>query len=538
MTSPTVASSEREGGGSESTASRALAFIGIFLFWWLLTAFVYHQTKSNFLRAESGWYLLVSHSAPAVQHDFEKALLTKSFNGHYAPFGFLAEFMTAKLIGTHAGFWKWRQITVLALLATALFLLTRTSAIGLQLTGPRANLPAIALTAILIFQGPMRDFIAWPFMILQFFWLLCTLIALLSLVQMGRRPDKILWPWLAAGASYASLHFLGLGIATMTATASVMSGIWLATRGTATSDTSKIFLPLLSMVALTTLHGLAMLKLPWIEPVAPSTGQQMGPFLMTSLGFIPNAAVNALCSLLGTPPTHTVAQITHRWPYGLAFLLFFGVLVWSVFLRFRREPTVLNQTRFVLQTFASVSFLTIIALILARVWRESSPAELANYLVGSRYLIPITFVLASLLGELLFLLASAPILLSTILNVGLAICAILGNLSYALNIYPGAEPRSMISHAQAWHLIVATARDCQRANLPIPNVPLGVLTQEFGDWDLKVFEPLLRADLKTPSETTLQFGDWPRSGNELPNEYRDIPSVNEIKKRLWLEIRR
>ena len=117
MTLPTVASSERAGRGSESTAARVLAFVGIFLLWWILTALVYRHTQSNFLRAESGWYLLVSHSTPAVQHNFEKALLTKSFRGHYAPFGFLAEFVTSKLVGTHAGYWKWRQITVLALMA-------------------------------------------------------------------------------------------------------------------------------------------------------------------------------------------------------------------------------------------------------------------------------------------------------------------------------------------------------------------------------------------------------------------------------------
>ena len=54
-------------------------------------------------------------------------LLTKSFYGHYAPLGFLGEFATAKLAGTHAWFWKWRQITVIALLATMLFLVARKS---------------------------------------------------------------------------------------------------------------------------------------------------------------------------------------------------------------------------------------------------------------------------------------------------------------------------------------------------------------------------------------------------------------------------
>jgi len=49
---------------------------------WILTAFVDHHTQSNFLRAESGWYLFLSNAAPAVHHDFERNLLTKSFRGH------------------------------------------------------------------------------------------------------------------------------------------------------------------------------------------------------------------------------------------------------------------------------------------------------------------------------------------------------------------------------------------------------------------------------------------------------------------------
>lgn len=187
------------------------AFIGIFLLWWILTALVYRHTHSNFLRAESGWFLFLSHSAPAVQHDAEKDLLTTSFNGHYAPLAFLAEFATAKLIGTHASFWKWRQITVLALLATILFLFARNSGSALQLSRLRASLCATGLTAILIFQAQMRDFIAWPFMILQLFWLLFTMISLLGLVQMARHPAKTLWPWVAAGAALCLTSFSRLG---------------------------------------------------------------------------------------------------------------------------------------------------------------------------------------------------------------------------------------------------------------------------------------------------------------------------------------
>src|SRR5438477_6533772 len=80
------------GTASRLRSSRIAVFIGIFLFWWILTALVYHRTESNFLRAESGWYLCLFHSAPSIQRGFEKVLLTKSFYGRYAP---LAAFQLA-----------------------------------------------------------------------------------------------------------------------------------------------------------------------------------------------------------------------------------------------------------------------------------------------------------------------------------------------------------------------------------------------------------------------------------------------------------
>ena len=78
------------------------------------------------------------------------------------------------------------------------------------------------------------------------------------------------------------------------------------------------------------------------------------------------------------------------------------------------------------------------------------------------------------------------------------------------------------------------ASECQRANLAIPNVPLGALTQEFNTWDLKLFEPLLRADLKSPPGTNLQFVEWTDLMNELPEYDRNVPSLPEVRHRLQL----
>jgi hypothetical protein len=515
-----------------------LAFIGIFLLWWILTALVYHHTQSNFLRAESGWFLFLSHSSPLVQHNTERDFWTTSFNGHYAPLAFLAEYETAKLAGTHGAFWKWRQITVLALLATILFLFVRNSGCALQLSSLRASLCATGLTAILIFQTQMREFVAWPFMVLQLFWLLFTMSSLLALVQMARQPDKTLWPWVAAGGAYVSLHFLGLGIATVAATAAALTGIRFATQHRASPKASRFAVPLFGMIALTALHGVLMLKLSPAHAFISSSGWPPISFLAASFGFIPNFTLATLRGLF-IPGQLTTAdgQSTPGWPYGLAILMGLGLLVTFTFVSFLREPTLRNRTRFILHTFASVTFMTIIALTAVRVWREPH-LRFADYLTGARYLIPGTFALAGLIADLLFVLASAPLLLGGIMNAGLAVYAIVGHLQYSANVYPKEKPRSIISHSAAWKSIVAMAQECQRANLAIPNVPLGALTQEFDDWDLKVFEPLLRADLKAPPGTTLQFVDWPGAAEELPGNYRDLPSLSEVKKRLGVETRK
>lgn len=528
----------RKERGSGTNSSRVLSVIGAFLVWWILIAFVYGGTQSNFLRAESGWFLFLSHSTPEVRHQAEINLLTKSFNGHYTPISFLAEFELAKLVGPHARFWKWRQITAVALLATMLFLLTRNSGYVLQLSRPNASLSAAGLTAILIFQGQMRTFVANPFLIRQLFWLIFSLIALLALVQMVRRPGENSWPWIAAGASCASLECFGLGIATVTATAAVLAGIWLIPRRNgSSSDAAKIIIALISMIALTALHVVFMLKFSFDPPIASSPGWSPQAFLTMSLGFIPNFVFAMLRGIFSTwwlAPTSE--QIPADWPYGVGILLGFGCLITSVTLRSLKKPTPRNQVRFILHTFSSGFFLAVVALTLARAWREPSTFNFVDYLKGARYLVPGGFVLSGLMIELIFLLAPKRLVLSAFLSIGLAVCAIAGQLQYARDVYPKVEPNSMISHGQAWRAIVAMARECRRANLPIPNAPLGVLTQEFSPWDLKLFEPLLCADLNCPPGTKLQFVEWPDSMNNAPNEYERIPSFVKLRAILRNEI--
>ena len=532
--SPTT---EREGLAANRRWSNLLQLLAIFLLWWLLTAAVYRGTASNFLRAESGWFLLLAHSAPEVQRSFAKTVLTKNHYGHYTPMAHLAEFETAKLAGTSGAFWKWRQITVVALLATALFQFGRVSGAALGLTRVQAPFSAAALTALLVFQVQMREFVAWPFMVMQLLWLLFSVLALLCLVRMAQSPEETKWPWLAPAAAYVSLHFLGLGIATVAATAAAMTGLWLAWPRAAALPGIKFAKPLLSLLGIAGLHAIAMQSFMRAAPVVPPPEWKPAAVLTESLGYIPNVFLAALRNLLST--THSgpgPGQIGQDWPYGVAILLAIALLVSAAFFRAVKEPTVANQHRFLLHSFASTLFLTIVALLSIRQWLEPSPNGLADYLSGSRHLIPVSFALLGIVTELFLLVTWLPVFSGVMLHLGVGVCAVVAHFNFAAHVYAKASPRLMISHKSAWHSIVAMARECRQAGLAIPNVPLGELTQEFGDWDLKLFEPLLRSHLKLPPETNLELVPWSDVGNAPADNYsRQVPSLAQVKKRLNLD---
>jgi hypothetical protein len=510
-------------------------FIVIFFLWWLLTGAVYRQTATTFLRAESGWFLFLSHSDPGVQHRFEKVLLTRNFWGHYAPLGFFAEFETAKFAGTHGGFWIWRQITVLSMAATVLFLLARSAGFAFGLTKPGAVSLAFALTAILIFQLGMRDFIAWPFMILQICWLLFTLLALLSLILIVSRPAQKGWPWLAAASAYASLHFLGLGIATVVATILTMLGIHLARRSRPPSPpATKMAAPLWTLATLAGIHAIAMQKFMRVEPAISSNGWHATEFLAEWLGFIPNLALATVRGLFSTGLLRPGSwELRQQWPIGLVVLLGFALLVGATFRQALKNPASRQQIRFVLHTFAAILFLTNVALIAVRQWSEPSPNHFVDYLSGPRYLIPASLVLVGFLFELFRAIASRR---GAVLNTALGLCAVAGHLYFAARIFPNLAPRAMISHDRAWRSIIAMARECQSAGLAVPNVPLGELTQEFANWDLKLFEPLLRSDLKMSPETNLSMAPWSEFENGSPDEYaRKVPAIADVRRRMRLD---
>src|SRR5947209_2383178 len=98
-----------------------LRLVLVFAICFLASFLVYRRVPIQFLRAESGLYLSVSHSDVATQKRFTQKFFTESYGGHYTPFAFLAEFETARWVGTSRAIWRWRQIIAVAILAALSF---------------------------------------------------------------------------------------------------------------------------------------------------------------------------------------------------------------------------------------------------------------------------------------------------------------------------------------------------------------------------------------------------------------------------------
>jgi hypothetical protein len=117
---------------------------------------------------------------------------------------------------------------------------------------------------------------------------------------------------------------------------------------------------------------------------------------------------------------------------------------------------------------------------------------------------------------------------------GVTCVALAANRQHARQVYPAIYPVNMVSHEKAWQLIMAVARECQAAGLPIPNVPMGKLTQEFYDFDLRSFEPLLRDQLKLTEPC--RFADWTECRGANRAQYdAAAPSLRRLIALLGLE---
>jgi hypothetical protein len=382
----------------------------------------------------------------------------------------------------------------------------------------------------------MREFIAWPFMVMQLAWVVLTLGALLSIVQSTRRPAERRWPWIATGLAGASLQVVGLGLATITASAVVLAALFLLHKRDSPGYARTCLRAAVVLCAAGTLHAVLMLALPraGTHPVAP--GMAPLEFLGGLLGFLPQFLIALAAAVTsGARIQADAALLPHDWPAGVAALAVIGLLLAAAWRRCLSDGSACNQTRFALRTFSLVLFGSLLLLISARQLRQPSTSGFADFLTAPRYLVPASFALAGLAAELLLRIGSRGVP-RLIAGIFVALCAVAGQLQFARHRYPQTEPLAVISHDKAWRAVLAVARECRQARLPVPLLPLGSLSQEFHDWDLGHFEPLLRADLHISGEGPVSTTPWANFAAGTPDEYaRAVPALAEARRRLRLE---
>jgi hypothetical protein len=402
---------------------------------------------------------------------------------------------------------------------------------------------AVAVTAGSVYRPEMMDFISWPFMIFQLVFVGLLVLALHSVLQVVTSPDERRWPWMAVLAAYGSMHVSGLGLVAVCAVAVVLGGIsLLAFRSPDTiyhPERKRIASALITMLCLAAAHGWAMVHL--LPPYQP-LGVSAGPFCKLLLGFTANLAVTGLRTFVGTtisqPDSHSLA---YSWPYGLLLIAGALLLLRWLLRNSLKEPTRENVTRFALHAFSISAFGALIGLIAVRGFQSSSLGAVATVLALCnslpRYVVPLHFLLIASAADVFVRLARRAPRFSSAAFCAMALAALAAQVDFRLNSFPYVAPFARISHTSAWGLIVATVRECRAAQLPVPNVPLDSLTQEFADWDPMMFEPLVRRELRLGPEEQIEMITWEKYLQGGRDRYRtSVPSLQLLEQKLYLQV--
>lgn len=520
-----------------------LRFAIIFAICFLAAALVYRKAPTAFLRAETGFYLCVSHSDEGRQRDFKHGLFTTSYGGHYTPLLFWAEFEMAKFAGTARDFWRWRQILAVSLTGAAAFLALEGLMQNLALPrGPRLSIAA-ALSAFGIFLPAMIEFVSWPFMLMQLLWLTLLMLALYFLVRLVGSPAEKRWAWLAAGAAYLSMHVSGLGAVTVVAVAAVF--VFLLRNGFSQpryilGAARKRLLTVLSVLSgAAALHGWAMI---YLLP-ANSTPESLPAVHSLAaarllLGFVFHffwAGVRGFSLTL--PPAPLLSAIEYCWPLGVLCLMAAAVGFYNLarLAKAALSPGTLGVI--IILLFSATGSIVLVFMMIVRLIAEAPagggiPTYLTVFPVTPRYIIPLQFLLLGPAALLLATLGRSRPRKTTLACCAIAVAAMITQWEFQMHgpmrsIMSGTR----INHNYAWRLLRTTARACRAADLPMPNLPLKALTEEF-DGDVESFLPLLRHDLALAPEAKLELVAWPFTGTDNLDAYAKISSLKELERKL------
>jgi len=491
-----------------SPAARAFAFklAAIWLAWSILITVAYYHTNIVFLRAESGWYQAISQLPHRHQYF---SYFTESYHGHYTPFAFAAEIELSHWFGPRENPWKWRQLAGLVVLATCTSATVYAAAKAQRHSHWTAVAVSAGLTALFVFQPHMREFVAWPVLIFFLSTLIFSTLALLALVQLAQNPAERKWIWLAAGAAYLSMHCTGLGLINAVAAAAVFAGLLVGIHygrfKEFSSSRRALLLALGTLVLFGGVHTLCMHFLRGAVPGGPSTSHLDLPM---ALGFIAAVFFSASQAFLvfRLLPAFHAQLILSMWPWGIFLLLSAAGLTFVLIRQYLRVPSVERLVPLVLHAFSMVAFAAFIFVGVIRSVAEPSEEWTLRYLLNSRYLVMANFTLLGSFTAVAVSLARKAGKLCVPIFVLLGLTVFAANKQYAKSAFPSVGSNFIISHGKAWRAITAMTRECRAARLPVPDVPMR-LVSEFG-WPLHHYTPILRYSLQLKPDENIQFVEW------------------------------
>ena len=520
----------------------AYAKIGlIFLGCLLAVIATYRHTNMKLLRAENGAFQRFAHDPPEQRRQLIRLFWTTQNHSHYIPIAFTSEFEFTRLAGMRVWLWRSRQVAALALVATLMFLLARFAARVWQVRDMAANSFAAGVTAVLIFQPFMNELIAWPILFIHLIWISLVLFTLWSLVRLVASPTESLWVWLAAIGAYGSMHFLGLGITVVAATVLILSFLLLGVHREKLNEfrpiKSQLMVALILLVILGGAHALCMVLLPSNPPSPVSNPGSHATFAEAAafLALYPLAIATSFGGVNSIVPVNREV-FGDPWPFGIVIA---AAAIW-IGLRFyraallRKTPAAL--TRLILYVFSTIAFFGWITMVGIRQIYETDRLGDYGFLVGPRYIVPISFLLVGIVLTFILPFLRQGRTVTTAFSIMIAAAAFWTHYNYDKNVYLRTRLLRGVSHVEAWREIVATARESRNAHLKVPNIPMAALSEGFKFLDLKFFEPMLRDDLQLPAGEHCEFIDWVSCRQQERAAYdAAVPSLRKVIETLGLE---
>jgi hypothetical protein len=192
-----------------------------------------------------------------------------------------------------------------------------------------------------------------------------------------------------------------------------------------------------------------------------------------------------------------------------------------------------------LHLFSVTAFFAFLGLSAARQFHETSlnsaAFHLALKITVPRYIVPLHFItLPSAIALGVGWIRRAP-RFGPPAFCALAIAALIAQSDFRASTFGYVAPLARISHAHAWKLLLATVRECRAAGLPVPEVPLDSLTQEFTSAETGSLEPLWRHDLRLNPDEKIDRISWEQYLAGDRERYRRlVPSLLLLERKLEL----